>query len=357
MSLLNEALRKKNTRNDEKVKINLLRTHKYKGKSKKKRVYLIFASVFLCINTFLIWFLFLGQKKPIININKSASKSMIPVKVIQRKTVTKETKKSNNKESNPNSKFQVSKDSIKKITPEKTDDSKPGKLEKGEIKKIKKPNMVKRSIKKKEAGELGEHHEKRIEEVFLKKAIEYHRRNHLDKAIKMYKEVLKKDPVRYEALYNLSSIYLKFSKYSQACLLLNKLKDKNKDSRVLLNLAVAEIGMGRYNEAIKHLMEAEKLKDPPLFDIYLHHAIALSRLNKLDEAMGYYKKAEKLNPDDPVLLFNMAVALDKSEKYIRAMKYYIKFLNNASDQSSDTVRDVKKRIYLLKRYINVSNNP
>lgn len=354
MSLLNEALRKKSRQDRENAKINLLKPRRAKRKGIRRGVFFFIFTLLLCIGTVALWYLITSQKKlPAHRI----SGLRMPIQLAQKKSVSEDMIKTKGKEANPQNKSQNDKKPENKVAIKKMVSLKPSK--KSQDKKIMDNEKVRTSQKKigkKKTKKPLSKHENGIEKIFLKKAMNYHQRNDLDKAIKMYKEVLKKNPDNYDALYNLSSIYLRTSNYSDAYLLLKRLKQR-KDPRLLINMAVAEIGMGKPKRAIKHLEEAERLNDAPLFEIYLHHGIALSHLKQLDDAIAYYRKAEELNPNDSVLLFNMAVALDKKKRYDKALEYYIKFLNNTGDFLSSDIENVKKRIYVLKRYINLSNNP
>jgi tetratricopeptide (TPR) repeat protein len=165
-------------------------------------------------------------------------------------------------------------------------------------------------------------------------------------------EVLKKNPEHYDALFNLASIYLKTSAFSEAYPLLQKLMNHDPENpQILVNMAVAEIGLGRPNKAISYLDRADRLKDAPRFEIYFHRGVALSHLKKLDEAMTCYKKAEELHPNDHRLLFNMAVACDKLERYDGALTYYERFLRRGGPSSPDERKEVEARIRVLKLYM------
>lgn len=191
------------------------------------------------------------------------------------------------------------------------------------------------------------------EDLFYEKAIGYHRRNNLEMAIRMYLEVLRKNPEHSDALLNLSSAYIRSSKFSLAYPLLQKLKSFNPgNSEVLLNLAIVEIGLGRPNRAITYLEMSESLKDEPQFEIYFHRGVALSHLHKLNEALVWYKKAESMFGNHPLLIFNMAVACDKLEKHDEALRYYVKFhANGGGSLSAKEKKDVEARIGTLRVYL------
>jgi tetratricopeptide (TPR) repeat protein len=194
---------------------------------------------------------------------------------------------------------------------------------------------------------------RRTENLFFKKAVSYHRQNKLEMAIQMYLEVLAGNPEHPDALLNLSSAYIQSSSFSKACPLLKKLRGSDpENSQVLLNFAIVEIGLGRPNEAIDYLKRLEGLSEEPQFEIYFHRGVALSHLHELGEALTWYKKAEKLSDDNPLLLFNMAVAYDKLERYDEALRYYVALLNNAgAPLSVDEKKKVEDRMGVLKMFV------
>jgi tetratricopeptide (TPR) repeat protein len=190
------------------------------------------------------------------------------------------------------------------------------------------------------------------EAPFYLKAVSYHKRNELGKAIQMYQEVLRKNPEHYEALFNLASVYLKVSSFSEAYNILQKLHELDpENAQILLNLAIAEIGLGRPRKAISHLNDSDALKDKPQFEICFHKGVAMSKLHMLNEAEIWYKRAEELNPSHPRLLFNMALLYDKLQRYKEALRYYGAFLKNKGEPSVHEKRDVENRINAIRVYM------
>jgi len=190
------------------------------------------------------------------------------------------------------------------------------------------------------------------EEPFYLKAVGFHRRNELQKAIQMYQEVLKKNPRHYNSRFNLASAYLKTSSFPEAHSILDKLnKSKKRNPQILLNLAIAEIGMGRPQKAISYLNDADALKGRPEFELCFHKGVALSKLGRLDESVAWYKKAEQHNPGHSRLIFNMAVVYDKLQKYQDSLTYYEAFLKNGKIISPKERTEVEKRIRTIMVYM------
>jgi tetratricopeptide (TPR) repeat protein len=178
----------------------------------------------------------------------------------------------------------------------------------------------------------------------------YHRQNKLNDAVQMYQEVLRKNPEHFDALFNLAAIYIKTAVFLEAHLLLETLERLDPENpKVLLHLAIAEIGRGNPQSSLSYLNMAETRNDGPRFEIYFHRGVAYSHLNNLGEALGWYKRAEKLHPHNSRLLFNIALVYDRMQKYQDAVKYYSSFLQQ-HDASTDEKIKVKTRMTVLKAY-------
>ncbi len=189
----------------------------------------------------------------------------------------------------------------------------------------------------------------RSEAPFFDKARSYHRRGDLVKAVLMYREVLKKNPKHADARFNLASAYLEQRAFAEAYPILKKLyaADK-KNPQILLNLAIAELEMGRPEQAIACLDEADTLKNKPEFEIFFHRGIARSRLSDLKKAEECYQRAEALDPGHMGLIFNLAVLYDKWQRYDKALKYYEAFLNADVNASGLDHKPIQKRVKLIR---------
>ena len=190
-----------------------------------------------------------------------------------------------------------------------------------------------------------------VDDLF-QKAQGCQRRKDFETAVEMYRRVLRKSPGHADALFHLSSIYLEQGSYAEAHPLLEDLvRRRPGDPDGLVNLAIAEIALGKPGEAIAHLDTALTLKAPPRFRIYLNKAVALSRLQRLEEAITWYRKAEDLEPRHGSLLFNMAVTFDKLERYKEALRLYTRFLEAGGAPAPRERREVEARIDVLLAYL------
>lgn len=189
-------------------------------------------------------------------------------------------------------------------------------------------------------------------QIFYRKAQGHHRRKELEPAAEMYRQVLREEPGHCDALFHLSSIHMEESRYAEAYpLLAERARLRPDDPQGLTNLAVAEIALGRPEEAIANLEKAAALEDPPRFKIFFHQGVARSRLDRLEEAISWYGKAEGLDPGHAHLLFNMALTHDRLQRYEEALGYYARFLQAAESSSVRERRDVEARMNILMAYL------
>lgn len=365
MSLLNDALRKKDWELEQIKKVNLLKD-KPKPRNRGMRRFSVLV-IFIVLSSALaflgVWYGFLSADPPseelqlvntyVFTEEKAHNKPARPPKPLQiplkeepkappiiASTMERKDQKIDKKTSEKN---ETSKNHhIKTTTPTKK-----------ETLKAKEERNNEQSQNVQKAVETPAPSSRRTEDLFYKKAVSYHRQNKLEMAIQMYLEVLAGNPEHPDALLNLSSAYIQSSAFSKARPLLKKLRSSDPGNpQVLLNFAIVEIGLGRPNKAITYLERSEGLTEEPQFEIYFHRGVALSHLDELGEALTWYKRAEKLSENNPLLLFNMAVAYDKLERYDEALRYYVALLNNAdAPLSVNEKKKVEDRIGVLRMFL------
>jgi Flp pilus assembly protein TadD len=188
--------------------------------------------------------------------------------------------------------------------------------------------------------------------LFYEKAVHYHQQNRLKEAILMYHQVLSKNPLDADALFNLAAAYLQNRDFSMALPILKDLSEKDPNNpRVLLNLAIVKMGLGEPEIAIALLDKAQQIEGVSAFELYFHKAVALSQLGRLDEAKRFYEIAGKINPDNSGLLFNLAVLYDKMERYKEALQYYRAFLAQNSISSEKDKESVERRVLFLSGFV------
>ena len=366
MSLLNEALRKRSRGLEQARKTDIFQTDLTPHRKGKAKIYVLVSIIFL-LGTFTVvgvWYGFLRADTPSQGKNFAKRHAVRKEKIVYEPPRPPKPPKMPVKEK-PKAETVISNTiEQKKAKPDNTILEQKD-ISKSSLVKVKKPskeNILKPKEKRnkeqmqnvQKAPEIASvSHYQGSEDLFYEKAISYHRRNNLEMAIQMYLEVLRKNPEHSDALLNISSAYIQSSAFSQAYPLLQKLKSFNPENpEVLLNVAIVDIGLGRPDRAITHLEMSERLKGEPQFEIYFHRGVALSHLDRLDEALTRYKKAEELYANHPLLVFNMAVVCDKLERYDEALGYYMTSLKN--DSGSLSVREKKEveaRISTLRVYL------
>ena len=366
MSLLNEALRKRSRSLEQAGKKDIFQTDLASQRKGKARIYGL-VSIVALLGSFTVvgvWYGFLRADVPPREKTLANQYAVRKEKIVTEPARPPEPPKMPVKMKPKVESFIASTSEQKEV---KTDNTvlEQKEISKGGREKVKKPsktyilktkknrNKEQRQNVQKEPEVASKSPYHGSQDLFYEKAIGYHRRNNLEMAIQMYLEVLRQNPEHSDALLNLSSAYIQSSKYSRAYPLLQKLKSSNtENSEVLLNLAIVEIGLGRPDRAIIYLEMSESLKNEPQFEIYFHRGVALSHLNKLNEALIWYRKAESVFGNHPLLIFNMAVACDKLEKYDEALRYYVKFYaNGGGSLSAEEKKEVESRISALRVYL------
>jgi protein O-GlcNAc transferase len=189
---------------------------------------------------------------------------------------------------------------------------------------------------------------------FFQKALQLHRDGRIEDAIAIYQDVLRHIPDHYDAVCNLSSAYMELADFSSAYNLLIKYPDSGSaDARLLLNLAIAETGLGRNRSAIDHLNKIDSADEDLNFRKYFHLGVAAGRTGNSEEALAFYKHAEEIRNNYPSLLYNLAILYDRLFRYDEAVNYYSRYLA-AGPAASDETAAVKSRIQKLRTYISGS---
>lgn len=188
-------------------------------------------------------------------------------------------------------------------------------------------------------------------ERLYQKARQYHRQDRIDQAIALYREVIKIDPDHYKARFNLAAAYLQTGSYTHAYPIVADLYlNEPHNLQVMLNLAIAHIGCRRYSQALSLLDKAAHLPAAPQFEIAFHKGVAYSHLNQAETALIWYKRAEAIRPDDPRLLFNLAVISDQQQNYDAAVDYYHRHIEHSPDIDAVKEKQIRRRIRTLLAY-------
>jgi predicted O-linked N-acetylglucosamine transferase (SPINDLY family) len=170
----------------------------------------------------------------------------------------------------------------------------------------------------------------------LEQGIFLHKKNSLDEAKKIYKEIIEIEKDNFQAIHLLGVIFCQQKDYNQGIQLIEKsLKINNKNYSALNNLGNFFLELKKYPEAIEKYKRALNLNknytaaiynlgntykaiskyrialeyyykaivsDPKFFDAYYDYAELLERTGRTEEALKYYSKLLELNPNHPYLL-------------------------------------------------------
>jgi Flp pilus assembly protein TadD len=189
-------------------------------------------------------------------------------------------------------------------------------------------------------------------ERYYRKALSYHRQGRLRRAIALYRQTLQTQPLHFDACFNLVSAYIQIGEFTKAHRIAADLHRRDgSNQQVLANLAIAKIGLGQPREALQLLHQVSDLPPASLFTVYLHKGIAFRNLGQMDVALKWYKQAEDLEPDNPQVLFNLALVHDTQEHYADAVHYYQTYLRHGEKDQGKTANDIRRRIKTLRAYL------
>jgi tetratricopeptide (TPR) repeat protein len=119
------------------------------------------------------------------------------------------------------------------------------------------------------------------------------------RAKQIYEELLKSDSKNVEVIYGLAKVNMKQGKWIDGLELAIKgcqLQPSNPSINCLL--AFAHFNLGRIEEALKYYQKAEKLEYPDKAYVYNSIAACYQKLGKARKARQYARKALNINPDD-----------------------------------------------------------
>lgn len=170
----------------------------------------------------------------------------------------------------------------------------------------------------------------------LEKGIFLHKKNSLDEAKKIYKEIIEIEKENFQAMHLLGVIFFQQKDYDQGIQFIEKsLQINNKNYSALNNLGNIFLELKKYPEAIEKYKKALNLNknytaaiynlgnvykailkykialvyyykaiisDPQFFDAYYDYAELLERTGRIEDALIYYSKLLELSPGYPYLL-------------------------------------------------------
>jgi len=144
-----------------------------------------------------------------------------------------------------------------------------------------------------------------------------------DRAVKYFYRRLQARKDSYQSWYNLGEIYTNREQTDSAYFCLNKAVSYiYTDAMMLAKLSNVELGMGKFQDALEHSRQAEKL-EPDNASIQTQLAILYFRMNKKKEALKYFHRAFELIPKKTDHIVNLGLYFYNNGMYDSAY-YYLK---------------------------------
>ncbi len=152
-----------------------------------------------------------------------------------------------------------------------------------------------------------------------------------DRAILHYQNALKESPRSKPVLFTLAALYQKNRRYYKAkkiCNIILKYYPLDADARLILgNIYLIE---GLLPQAIKEFKEVVHI-DRENATGYRNLGYAELRAGAAHSAVKSLERAEKLNPGDPIIYFDLGLAYNLTGKRSKAVKTFRKALNMRND--------------------------
>lgn len=144
---------------------------------------------------------------------------------------------------------------------------------------------------------------------------------HSHAAIEIYKNVLSNDPKNKDALFGLATTYHRAGQIDMARPLYGKLLSLDPKHRDALNNFLVLLADEAPQEALEQ-MEKMEAENPDFSPIPAQLAVIYQKLGQPDRASDKMFKAVALAPENLTYRYNLAILLDRQQKYEEAIKLY-----------------------------------
>ncbi len=186
-----------------------------------------------------------------------------------------------------------------------------------------------------------------------KHAVEQHKANKLNDAIKYYREVIKYDSSNEEAYVNLAICYGQQTEYekarqvllvaqnrfpnsSQVKSTLNNIETDNKSDKIANASKAYE--KGNFNEALTNYLAIK----PATKDSLLGAAACYQGLKQFDNAISYYRQAEALAPNNPDIKYYIGAMYTEKGDFMSALAYLTPISENVP-QAKELVNFINQK--------------
>ena len=178
----------------------------------------------------------------------------------------------------------------------------------------------------------------------LRAAVSYYQTRQLAEAMRLYAEILSREPKHVVALNLLGVLKCQVGEARQATELIGKaIALQPNYAEAHNNLGVALKDQGRLEEAVAAYQKAVRLK-PNYAGAHYNLGVALQKQGKLEDAMAAYQKAVRLKPDFAEAHYNLGNALQEQGRLEDALNRYRSALADLMQQS--TLKSVRPRDFM-----------
>jgi tetratricopeptide (TPR) repeat protein len=154
-----------------------------------------------------------------------------------------------------------------------------------------------------------------------------------DEAIICYQKSLSINPDFADAHYNLGTVFQDRKEYDSAISCYRKAVHFNpRDIDAIYNIGLSFEGKGEFEEAINSYQEALQL-NPNIREAYARMGFCLQQIEQFD-AVSFFKKVNQLNPNNPVVLNSLGLALRERGQLDEAIDCYRKALDISANDAN-----------------------
>jgi len=190
----------------------------------------------------------------------------------------------------------------------------------------------------------------------LQQAVKQHKAGHIDKALKIYKNILKIEPTHFDALQLLGAAELDRGNFQASANYIRKAIDERDDLPDLYcNYGIALMNIGKTEEAVTSLENSLSL-DNEFWPAHLNIGNLLFLQKNYDGAVIHLKKANQLHPYEmeTLGLLTEALALNNQNNeifgFLEALNMKPDFKSNLLLRAGNALRIVGKREHALTFY-------
>ena len=176
-------------------------------------------------------------------------------------------------------------------------------------------------------------------------AIENHKKNNLQIAENLYKEILKTNPNHFESIYYLGTLLAQTKRFDLAIPLLHQaiqIQPNYADSHYNLGVALQELG--KHQKAINSYEKAIQIQ-PNYAKAHYNLGMVLQELGEHQKAMSFYQMAVKYQPENLAYLYHLSRLDEKILHSNLKNKIY-----EIIEKNNSTKKNIVYGNFLLSRY-------